>query len=117
MVASPQDPLPLDQSPVLDGWLTDTLKIPEISYRDIFPQDPSPDLRDDIRLRVLDAVVGTGEPGIIKIVDLPTPILEQERGTKGNLVTSILKQLFGILGYVPAVMLTRHSMCLPIAMI
>ncbi|MCJ1377507.1 hypothetical protein MMC17_000602 [Xylographa soralifera] len=95
VVASSQDSPLLNQPPLQDGWLVDTLKIPEISYRDIFPEDPSAELRDDIRLRVIDAVVGPGDPGIIKVVDLPTPNIEQERGTKSNLVTSILKQLFG----------------------
>ncbi|MCJ1436044.1 hypothetical protein MMC27_005422 [Xylographa pallens] len=95
VVASSKNHPSLDQPPLPDGWLVATLKIPEISYRDIFPKDASPELRDDIRLRVMDAVIGTGDPGIIKVVDLPAPNIEQERGTRSNIVTSIVKQLFG----------------------
>lgn len=86
----------LDHPSLTDnGWLVDTLKIPEISFVDIFPENQTPELLDDARLRVMDRVVGTRGPGIIKVVGLPAPDIEQEKGTKNNLVTRILKQLFG----------------------
>ena len=95
VVANSQGYLSLDRPLFPDGWLVENLKIPEISYGDIFPKNPTPELLDDVRLRVMDAVVGTADPGIIKVVGLPAPNIEQERATKNNLVTLILKQLFG----------------------
>lgn len=94
VVANFQGSLSLNQPPFPDGWLVDTLKIPEISYGDIFPKNPTHELLDDVRLRVMDAVVGTEDPGIIKVIGLPAPNIEQERGHKNNLITLILKQLF-----------------------
>jgi hypothetical protein len=50
-----------------------------------------------VRLRVLDDLLDTAAPGILKIVDLPAPNIEedQKRDHQNNITTRVLNQLFG----------------------
>ena len=78
------------------GWLAETLKIPEISYRDIFPEGPKQEERSrHVTLEVLTQLLDASSPGIVKIVDLPEPNFEDERNHKNNINTLVLKRLFG----------------------
>ena len=77
------------------GWLVDTLKIPEISYQKMINLEP--DALDSVRLQVMESLLDKAAPGIVKVVDLPAPNIEEEqmRDHKNNIVTRVLKQLFG----------------------
>ena len=79
----------------LQGWLVDTLKIPEISYHEIFPKEPKQEDLDSITTLVLHQLLDESMPGIVKIIDLPSPILEDERSHHNNINTQVLKRLFG----------------------
>ena len=79
-----------------EGWLVDALKIPEIPYRDIFPEGSKHDeLSNHVTLDVLNKLLDASSPGIVKIVDLPEPNFEDERNHKNNINTLVLKRLFG----------------------
>ena len=79
------------------GWLVDTLKIPEISYYEIFPEEAEKENLDNIAIdiNILDQLLGKSAPGIVKIIDLPDPNIEDERNHKNNINTQVLKRLFG----------------------
>ena len=97
LVGRPESPqLALKEEPISKGWLVDALGIPEISYRGIFPDGSKQEERsNDITLEVLNKLLDASLPGIMKIVDLPEPNLEDERNHKNNIVTLVLKRLFG----------------------
>ncbi|MCJ1392893.1 hypothetical protein MMC18_005765 [Xylographa bjoerkii] len=87
---------PARKHSIPNGWLVDTLKIPEISYKELFREGLTQEQLDDVTVNVLDKVLGasSSEPGIVKIIDLPDPNLENERNHRDNLVTEVLKRLF-----------------------
>ena len=80
----------ISRQPVPKGWLVSELKIPEVSYNDLFKGEPN--LGRDIE--VLNKILLPNAAGIIKIVDLPKPDIESERAHKNNLNTLVLKRLF-----------------------
>ena len=77
------------------GWTVDTLKIPEISYHDLFPEHIKREQLDATILSTLDIILGSSTAAIVKIVDLPEPNVEDEHNHINNLNTIVLKQLFG----------------------
>lgn len=79
-----------------EGWLVETLEIPEISYKDIFAEaSEQENYSNDATLKVLDKLLDATWPGIVKIVDLPEPNFEDEQDHKNNINTLVLKRLFG----------------------
>ncbi|KAI9769571.1 MAG: hypothetical protein M1839_003643 [Geoglossum umbratile] len=82
-----------EASSAAEGWLANTLKIPEISYTELFPEncEISPMTVD----RIYDTLLHESAVGIVKVVGLPAPVVEDERNTVNTLVTRILKQIFG----------------------
>lgn len=95
LVAAPQSSVVAKDPQPEKGWLVNTLNIPEISYEEIARLEEE-DL-DALRLRVLDSLLHKAAPGILKIIDLPDPNIkeEQKRDHKNNIITRVLKQLFG----------------------
>ena len=77
------------------GWTTETLEIPGISYHDLFREGMKQEELNATILKTLDMILLPSSPGIIKIVDLPSPNIEEERKHTINLNTLILKRLFG----------------------
>ncbi|KAL8719956.1 MAG: hypothetical protein Q9225_003104 [Loekoesia sp. 1 TL-2023] len=78
------------KDPVAQGWLVSDLKIPEISYRDLFQEKPN--LERDVE--ILDKILSPSASGIIRIVDLPPPDIASERAHQNNINTQVLKRLF-----------------------
>lgn len=77
------------------GWLASDLRIPEIQYSDIFPLESIGGKSYKFRARVYDLLLSDSSSGIIKVVGLPDPQLEDERAGENTLVTRTLKRLFG----------------------
>ena len=77
------------------GWTVDTLKIPEVSYHDLFPEHIKREQLEATILSTLDMILGSSAAAIVKIVDLPDPNIEDEHNHINNLNTIVLKQLFG----------------------
>lgn len=46
-------------------------------------------------LRALDQLLSTSAPGVMKIIDLPAPNIGEEKNHQNDLVTQVLKKLFG----------------------
>jgi len=63
--------------------------MPEISYSEIFPE-----ISTTVALRIYETLVHESSPGILKITNLPAPLVANERKGKNALVTQILKQIF-----------------------
>ena len=90
-IVARSDKPPSDTTDTLtQGWLVPDLKIPEVSYSDLFQQGPNPELD----IEVLDRILSPNAPGIIKIVDLPAPDIASEHAHQNNLNTQVLKRLF-----------------------
>lgn len=79
----------------MQGWLVDTLEIPEVSYREIFPKEDKNEDLDDTIMKIPDQLLDESIPGIVKITDLPVPNIDEERNHKNNINTQVLKRLFG----------------------
>ncbi|CAF9939521.1 hypothetical protein IMSHALPRED_001536 [Imshaugia aleurites] len=95
LVARSENPqLALEEEASPKGWLVDTLRIPEISYKDIFGSKEE-EHSNEVIIGVMDELLGASSPGIVKIVDLPDPNFEDERNHKNNINTLVLKRLFG----------------------
>jgi len=77
------------------GWLADELVIPEISYNKIAGQNLNQEECLTTKAWMLDTLLLDGSPGIIKITDLPEVDAYVESTQVGNLLTAILKNLFG----------------------
>lgn len=75
------------------GWSVKTLDVPHIACSEIFIGSPKKEAEDDTRLRIL-SLLQDSSVGIVKITDLPTPNIEEERNSD-SVVTKILKHLFG----------------------
>jgi trimethyllysine dioxygenase len=71
------------------GWLASTLAMLEISYTEIFPE-----VSDRAALRIYETLVHDSFPGILKITNLPPPIVENERKGQNTLVAKVLMQIF-----------------------
>ena len=61
------------------GWLAHELAIPEVSYWDLFPENPVSEDLNAAKERIIDAVPLKSAMGIVKVVGLPAPDLERER--------------------------------------
>jgi hypothetical protein len=72
------------------GWLTNTLEIPEIWYEDILRN-----LSEMTASRIYDLLLREDTDGIIKVVGLSDPVAEDEKAYKNAIGTKILKKLFG----------------------
>jgi trimethyllysine dioxygenase len=72
------------------GWLVHTLKMPEISFSEIFPE-----VSCATALRIHEILVHDSFPGILKVTDLPPPIAEDERKGKNTILARVLTQVFG----------------------
>lgn len=72
------------------GWLVHSLTMPGISYAEIFPE-----ISTTVALRIYETLVHESFPGILKITNLPAPLVANERKGENALVTQILKQIFG----------------------
>lgn len=76
------------------GWTVETLQIPEISYKELFDTHTERDL-NALMLSILDHLLSPSSHGIVKVVDLPNPNMEDELNHVRNLNTVVLKKLFG----------------------
>ena len=77
------------------GWLAKELVIPEISYEKIAGENLSNEEFLVARAWVIDTLLLPGCPGIFKITELPPVDTYTESSQVGNLLTDILKRLFG----------------------
>ena len=77
------------------GWTVENLKIPEVSYHDLFDPGVSQQQVEATIFSTIDKILSPMGPGLVKIVDLPAPSLKDEHCHVNNLVTSVLKRLFG----------------------
>jgi len=50
-----------------------------VSYQSLFSDDVKAEEQDSIILTIIDNILSSSSPRIIKIVDLPEPIFEDER--------------------------------------
>ena len=79
-------------------WLADAFEIPEISYQAIFPAgSKQEEFSNHVILQVLNKLLDASSPGIVKIVDLPKPNLEDERSHKNNFNFLVFKRLMRII--------------------
>lgn len=90
VVARRDTPLSNTEDAVAQGWLVSNLKIPEVSYHDLFQQEQNPERE----IEILDKIISPNAPGIIKIVDLPAADIAAEHAHQNNLNTQVLKRLF-----------------------
>ncbi|KAK6530537.1 hypothetical protein TWF694_003878 [Orbilia ellipsospora] len=89
-------PTVLEKEPnIPKGWLASELVIPEISYQTIAGKAQNSEEYLAMKAWVLDTLLLDGSPGIFKITDLPEVDPYQEGTQVGNLVTDVLKHLFG----------------------
>lgn len=95
VAARVDSPQPAAKRTVPKGWTVDTLKIPEISYSDLSGKGLKQEQLDATILSTLDRILSSSSPGIVKIVDLPSPNIEDEHNHINNLNTLVLKLLFG----------------------
>ena len=97
LVGRSENPQPaFEEQPISKGWLVETLEIPQISYQDIFAEGSNQEKHpNDVTLKVLDKLLDSSSPGILKIIDLPEPNFEDEHNYKNNINTLVLKRLFG----------------------
>jgi trimethyllysine dioxygenase len=83
------------ESTIPKGWLANEIVIPEISYHKIAGKGLSNEEFITTKALVLDTLLLDGSPGIFKITDLPEVDTYKESTQVDNLLTSILKHLFG----------------------
>lgn len=77
------------------GWLANELVIPEISYRKIEGEHLSHEEFLATKAWILDTLLLDDSPGIFKITDLPKVDTYTESTQVNNLLTHVLKRLFG----------------------
>ena len=77
------------------GWLAKDLVIPEISYRKIMAEDLTDEEFQASKAWILDTLLLDHSPGILKVTDLPDVDPLSESTQRNNLVTIVLKKLFG----------------------
>lgn len=95
LVARADSPQLARKQNVAKGWLVETLNIPEISYHDLFREGMTQEQLDATILSVLDKILSPSSSGIVKVVDLPAPNIDDEKSHINNLNTLVLKRLFG----------------------
>ena len=95
VAARVESPQPASERAENKGWTVDTLKIPEISYNDLFRDGIKQEQLDATLLSTLDKIISPFLPRIIKIIDLPNANIEEEHNHINNLNTLVLKRLFG----------------------
>jgi len=106
LVAKKLQPIAAVEEPTIrKGWLANELVIPEISYQKIAGEHLSNKDFLTSKAWILDTLLLEGSPGIIRIIDLPEIDTYTESTQVGNLLTDILKHLFGAV--------FQHSMRLP----
>ena len=91
--SGPNFELPVPSGSV--GWLTETLKIPEVSFQCLFRDGQTQEQSDELTLEVLNKLLHPSAAGIVKIIDSPEPNIEDERNHVNNINTRVLKRLFG----------------------
>ena len=64
---------------VTKRWLVETLVIPEISYYRLFDGALRQEQLNATILSVLDNFLCPSAPGIVKVIDLPAPNIEDEK--------------------------------------
>ncbi|KAK5120446.1 hypothetical protein LTR85_006385 [Meristemomyces frigidus] len=84
------------------GWTLHTLDIPEVSYKDIFADNIQQERMNDLMLTILDHLLLPTSPGLVRVVDLPPPNVEDELNHVNNLNTILLKKIFGSVFMHPA---------------
>lgn len=94
LVAKEEAPRSPNKS-VQHGWLADELRIPEIRYADILALGSNDAESFEERFNIYELLLSDTSSGIIKVVSLPEPRIEEERDGENALVTQILKLLFG----------------------
>ncbi|KZL69537.1 gamma-butyrobetaine dioxygenase protein [Colletotrichum incanum] len=77
------------------GWLSQDLIVPEITFKEIMEERTDVDKSSTAKTTVLDTLLLDSEPGIIKVTNLPSVDPSSESSQKDNLLTMVLKQLFG----------------------
>jgi trimethyllysine dioxygenase len=96
LVAKMHDPTPVATKPIIPkGWLANEIVIPEISYHKIMGEGLSNEEYTATKAWILDTLLLDGSPGIFKITDLPEVDTFKESTQVDNLLTVILKRLFG----------------------
>nr|POE77926.1 isoform 7 of trimethyllysine dioxygenase, mitochondrial [Quercus suber] len=86
----------------VEGWNTDTIDIPEVSYLDIFLEGLDCSKANATHLKIVDHLLSPSSFGLIKVVDIPPPNVEDELNHTRNLNTRILNKLFGATYFHPA---------------
>ncbi|MCJ1399377.1 hypothetical protein MMC11_002579 [Xylographa trunciseda] len=81
------------KSSMPSGWLVENLQIPQFRFQDIFSENV--EHFDNVKGLILDNLLTDSAAGIIKISGVPVPDINAERSQKNNLVTEILKRIFG----------------------
>ncbi|OCL10858.1 Clavaminate synthase-like protein [Glonium stellatum] len=96
LVAKTQQPAAaVKESTIPKGWLANEVVIPEISYQKIMGEHLSNEEFLAKKAWILDTLLLDDSPGIIKITDLPEVDAYTEGTQVDNLLTHILKCLFG----------------------
>jgi trimethyllysine dioxygenase len=90
-----QPTTPVKELTISKGWLANELVIPEISYQKVAGEHLSNEEFLAVKAWILDTLLLDGSPGIIKITDLPEVDTYTESTQVDNLLTHILKRLFG----------------------
>lgn len=84
----------VEDLPVLSrGWVANALKIPVVSYAEIFHK--SAEVTEAIAVKILDEILQASATGIVKVTGLPPPSLESERNKTNTIVTQVMKKLLG----------------------
>lgn len=97
IVARQENPTPVimnGQRIISSGWRAAELVIPEVPYNEIMGDHPA-DGFHATKARILDLLLLDQSPGILKITGLPKPDVLMESTQRNNLVTAVLKKLFG----------------------
>ena len=75
-------------------WLADASEIPEISYEAIFSKgSKQEEFSNPVTLQVLNKLLDASSPGIVKIVNLPKPNLEDETNLENDVNSLVFKLL------------------------
>lgn len=75
---------------VSKGWRVDSLNMPEISHDEIFPE-----ISIATACRIYETLVHDDFPGILKVTNLPPPVVQDERKGEKTLLAKVLTQIFG----------------------
>lgn len=95
LAANADSPHLAQNQSVVKGWLVETLDIPEVSYHELFREGMKQEQLDAAVLSVLDKILSPSAPGIVKVIGLPAPNIDNEKNHVNNINTLVLKRLFG----------------------